>query len=173
MQGSRSSGKALSSTLESLSVLVTSLALSSRDVSSLKRWTLRHWTGPGIVQKEGRDDPERRLLVRAATEAFRRNGVRVGRVRTWLNIQKPDYSEGAYPDIYPHVHADTDGTTLVVYLDPGDVPAPLEILVDGEIVDTIYPESGRGVIIPNGVWHAVHKNRGTRDRVAAIVTAYP
>lgn len=62
---------------------------------------------------------------------------------------------------------------MVLYIDPGDVPAPLEVLSDDlEIEETIIPEAGKCVFIPNGVWHSVHKNRGTRPRVAMIVTGY-
>ncbi len=95
------------------------------------------------------------------------------RIRTWLNLQQPDLDKGKYDAGYPHVHHNEEGITLVIYLDPGDASAPLDVLTDDlEITETITPEVGKVVVIPNGIWHAVHKNRGQRDRVALIVTGY-
>lgn len=73
---------------------------------------------------------------------------------------------------YPHVHADPTALTLIHYIDPGDKPTPLEIFEAGNVTETIYPEESLTVFVPNGVWHGVRKNNGTRNRVAMIATAY-
>lgn len=101
-------------------------------------------------------------------------GMPPNRLRTWWNLQQPDATPGEYPDIYPHRHAISPGVTCILYLDPGDATSALEVLTDDlEVADTIVPEAGLAVIIPNGVWHRVYKNRGTRDRIALIAEGYP
>lgn len=88
-------------------------------------------------------------------------------------MQQPDHSDGLYDKGYPHVHANESATTLVLYLDPGDKPAPLDIFDGDDVVETIYPEAGNIVFIRNGIKHGVRKNLGKRPRVALIATAYP
>lgn len=140
----------------------------------LIEWILAHWQpGIGRVQETKEYSAERQLFLDLAAQAFRAQGVPVARIRTWFNVQIPDHSPGLYDVGYPHVHADTEAVTLVYYLDPGDDAAPLDVLEGEEVVETIAPEAGKIVFIPNGVWHAVHKNRGERDRIALIATAYP
>ena len=109
-------------------------------------------------------------LTALVTQAFDELGVSFVRLRTWLNLQPPETGSGYSPG-YPHVHHDTSATTIVLYLSAD--PSPLDILEDGEVVETIKPELGDMVCIPNGVWHAVHRNLSNENRVAAIVTAYP
>lgn len=130
------------------------------------------WKGLGRVERVEDDSPECRRFMDRAHKAFVEAGFPVKRIRTWVNVQVPSPGEGYDPG-YPHVHQDERALTLVHYIDPGDVPAPLDILDDGRVVETITPETNMTVFIPNGVWHAVHRNNGTRNRVAMIATAYP
>lgn len=94
----------------------------------------------------------------------------IKRLRTWTNIQHAEEGEG-YATGYPHVHHNENGTTLVLYLDPGDKPADLHIFDGEDVVERITPEKGKWVTIPNGVWHGVLKNHGSK-RVAMIATGY-
>jgi hypothetical protein len=136
-------------------------------------FVLGRWTGAGRVEQiESDDSPEHLKFMERAWRAFEDARFPIRRLRTWVNVQIPREGPGYDPG-YPHVHQRNDALTLVHYIDPGDVPAPLDIL-DGEtVVETIYPEANLTVFIPNGIWHAVRKNNGTRNRVAMIATAYP
>lgn len=109
--------------------------------------------------------------MECARASFTESGLAVVRLRTWVNVQMPCPGEG-YDAGYPHIHANTAGTTMVHYLDPGDVPAPLDIFDGEEVIETIYPEAGKTVYIPNGIKHGVRKNQGDLPRVAFIATAY-
>lgn len=130
------------------------------------------WKGIGRVEKVDDDSPERRRFVERSHRAFIEIGFPVARIRTWVNVMPPVSGTGYDPG-YPHVHQDDRALTLVHYIDPGDAPAPLDILDGDKVVETIIPEPNLTVFIPNGVWHAVHRNNGTRRRVAMIATAYP
>jgi len=150
------------------------------EIDRLIDWSRRHWKpGIGRVQETTDDSDERRIFVDLARQWFKDQGVACARIRTWFNIQKPDHEPGKYDHGYPHVHADSSATTLVYYLDPGDVPAELHVFADKPVngssrwVQEVMPEVGKVVFIPNGVWHGVVKNRGEEDRIALIATAYP
>lgn len=132
----------------------------------------RVWRGAGRVERVEDDSPERRRFAHRATLAFVQSGFPIARLRTWVNVQIPREGAGYDPG-YPHVHQDDTAMTLVHYIDPGDVDSPLDIIDDGQIVETITPEANMTVFIPNGIWHGVRKNNGTRNRVAMIATAYP
>lgn len=135
-------------------------------------YVARTWKGAGRVEIVSDDTPERQRFVERAHRAFTEAGFPVARIRTWVNVQVPRDGPGYDPG-YPHVHQDNRALTLVHYIDPGDVPAALDIL-DGEVVvETVVPEENLTVFIPNGVWHAVRRNNGARNRVAMIATAYP
>ena len=107
-----------------------------------------------------------------AHQAFVEAGFPVVSIRTWVNVQVPQEGDGYAPG-YPHIHSNERGLTLVHYIDPGDIPAPLDIMVDDAVVETIYPEQNLTVFMPNGMMHGVRKNNGSRNRVAMIATAYP
>lgn len=95
-------------------------------------------------------------------------------IKTWVSVQVPEDGDG-YAHGYPHTHEPADGVTLVHYLDPGDVPAALEIFSaeSDRVIEIIEPERGLTVFMANAVRHGVRKNRGTRDRVQLIATALP
>lgn len=135
-------------------------------------YVLRVWKGTGRVERQDDDSPERARFIARAWQAFEEAGYPIARLRTWVNLQIPREGPGYDPG-YPHVHQDERALTLVHYIDPGDAPAPLDILEGEQVVETVYPEANLTVFIPNGVWHAVRKNNGTRNRVAMIATAYP
>jgi len=147
-------------------------ALQTWEPLGLLAYVERVWTGAGRVERVEDDSPERKRFVERARRAFLEAGSPVARIRTWVNVQVPLAGTGYDPG-YPHVHQDATALTLVHYIDPGDVPAPLDILDDGRVVATVTPEANLTVFIPNGVWHAVRRNNGTRNRVAMIATAYP
>ena len=111
-----------------------------------------------------------------ATKAFQGKSIPARFVKTYISIQVPKdeapfaFKDG-YDDHYPHTHAPSDATTLIHYLQPGDKPAPLDVFEDGEVIETIYPEQGLTVFMPNNVWHGVRLNRGTTNRVQFIATA--
>lgn len=132
----------------------------------------RTWKNTGRVERVEDDSPERLRFVERSWQAFVDAGFPIARLRTWVNLQIPREGPGYDPG-YPHVHQDDRALTLVHYIDPGDVDAPLDILDGDTVIETIVPEPNMTVFIPNGVWHAVHKNNGTRPRVAMIATAYP
>lgn len=138
----------------------------------LLEYVERTWRGDGRVEKVDDDSPERKRFMERAWRAFVDAGFPIARLRTWVNVQIPRAGDGYDPG-YPHVHQNDAALTLVHYIDPGDAPAPLDILDGERVVETIHPEANLTVFIPNGVWHAVRKNNGTRNRVAMIATAYP
>lgn len=138
----------------------------------LLEYVERVWAGCGRVERVDDDSPERKRFIERAHKAFVEAGFPVVKIRTWVNVQVPMEGSGYDPG-YPHVHHDNQALTLVHYIDPGDVPACLDILDGDKVVETITPEANLTVFIPNGVWHAVHRNNGTRNRVAMIATAYP
>lgn len=162
-----------SSTVSPWRWLTTWSSLDSAAMDTLKKWATRNWQpGQGIVQKANQPTPEQKLWASEALRVSRQNGVAAVRARTWLNTQQPDSSDGAYPAIYPHRHA-KEGCTVILYLQPGDSPASLEILTDDlEFEASVAPEVGKVVLLKNGVWHRVHKNRGTTDRIALIAEVY-
>jgi hypothetical protein len=138
----------------------------------LLAYVLRVWRGTGRVERVEDDSPERLRFHARAWQAYVEAGFPVARIRTWVNVQVPCDGLGYDPG-YPHVHQDERALTLVHYIDPGDVPAPLDILGGDKVIETVTPEANLTVFIPNGVWHAVRRNNGTRPRVAMIATAYP
>lgn len=130
----------------------------------------RVWAGSGRVEQRKEDSPERLQFERRAREAFESLNFPVKTIKTWVSVQVPSQGDG-YCDEYPHVHYPLDGMTLVHYLSPGNRPAPLHIIVDGEVVEEIFPEPGLTVFMPNDLEHGVLHNRGTTNRVQMIATA--
>lgn len=137
----------------------------------LLEYVTRVWRGDGRVENVKDDSPELARFKERAHQAFVEAGFPVASIRTWVNVQIPREGEGYDPG-YPHVHTNERGLTLVHYIDPGDVPAPLDIIENDAIVETIYPEKDMSVFMPNGMVHGVRKNNGSRNRVAMIATAY-
>lgn len=136
-------------------------------------YVLRTWKGQGRVEQINEDEtPDHIRFRERAWRAFREVGFPICRLRTWVNVQIPREGPGYDPG-YPHVHQNERALTLVHYIDPGDVPASLDILDGEKVIETIVPEANLTVFIPNGILHAVRKNNGTRKRVAMIATAYP
>lgn len=128
----------------------------------------------GRVQEIPEEHPLKPLSLSVARQELEKSGVQAGRVRTWLNLQPPDPGDG-YSKGYPHVHQNPAGTTLVLYL--SENPSPLDILSGGPdtgtVLETLAPQAGDVIEIPNGIWHGAHRNQGPDDRVAMIVTGYP
>lgn len=129
----------------------------------------RKWKGLGRVEQV-KDDPEIYPFRDRARQAFEAQGITVNQIKTWVNCQVPKSGEG-YDDGYPHIHYPLNGTTLVHYLYPGNKPAPLDIFIDNEVVETVYPEPGLTVFMPNDLCHGVRKNNGTDNRLCMIATA--
>jgi len=130
----------------------------------------RTWVDGGRVQMIQEESKEANAFKERATQAFIDNNIPVKKVKTWVSIQVPKEGEG-YDIGYPHIHYPLNATTLVHYLQPGDNPAPLHIIVDDEVVEEVYPEQGLTVFMPNNLMHGVLKNNGTQDRIQLIATA--
>jgi hypothetical protein len=128
------------------------------------------WVEGGRVQQIKNGSKESIEFRERAERAFSEKGILFKHVKTWVSIQVPKEGEG-YDVGYPHIHYPLTGTTLVHYLEPGDNPAPLHIIVDDEVVEEVIPEAGLTVFMPNNLWHGVLKNNGTRNRVQMIATA--
>ncbi len=130
----------------------------------------------GRVQKDKTNSPIITEFRERSTKAFNDRGITTGKVWTYISIQVPKDSaslsfKDGYDDSYPHTHAPADATTLIHYLQPGDKPAPLDLFDGDEVVETIYPERGLTVFMPNNVMHGVRLNQGTTNRIQLIATA--
>lgn len=130
----------------------------------------RTWVEGGRVQQVKADTRESEEFRARAYSAFIAQDIPVKYVKAYISIQVPKEGEG-YDVGYPHIHYPLDATTLVHYLQPGDKPAPLHIIVDGEVVEEIIPEQGLTVFMPNNLYHGVLLNGGTQNRVQMIATA--
>jgi len=130
----------------------------------------RSWEGRGRVEQIKVETSESLAFKARATRAFEDHGIPVKTVKTYLSVQVPKTGDG-YDEHYPHIHYPLNATTLVHYLQPGDIPAPLNILEDGEVIESIVPEQGLTVFMPNSTWHGVLRNKGTVDRIQLIATA--
>lgn len=128
-----------------------------------------YWVEGGRVQQV-KDDPRVIPFKCRAKEAFDGLNISYSHIKTWVNCQVPKNGEG-YDIGYPHQHYPLKGTTLVHYLYPGNVPAPLDIFEDGKVVETVYPEVGLTVFMPNSLWHGVRLNNGTDNRLCMIASA--
>lgn len=128
------------------------------------------WKGNGRVELVNDDSPERIEFRERAKSAFISIGFPARTVKTYLSVQKPESGDG-YAEQYPHVHYPLDGLTLVHYMQPGDLPAPLDIFDGDNVIETIIPEPGLTVFIPHNVLHGARKNNGTIDRIQLIATA--
>ena len=128
------------------------------------------WKGNGRVEEIHHHSPVSLQFKERAERAFSEYGLTFSRVKTYISIQVPKDGTG-YDDGYPHIHYPLDAITLVHYLQPGDVPAPLHIF-DGEtVIEEVYPEPGLTVFMPNDLKHGVLKNNGTINRIQLIATA--
>ena len=132
------------------------------------------WQRIGRVELVNDDSKERIAFRERARLAFISQGIPVSFVKTYLSVQEPEEGEG-YASQYPHIHYPLDATTLIHYLQPGDVPAPLDVFdgteEPGDVVETIYPEPGLTVFMPHTTWHGARKNNGTTNRIQLIATA--
>lgn len=128
------------------------------------------WNGSGRVQKDYTDALEITQFRERASQGFKDQGVSFKHVKSYISIQLPGSGVG-YDDHYPHTHAPSTATTLIHYLQPGDVPAPLDIFEGEEVIETIYPEPGLTVYVPNSTMHGVRINQGTTPRIQMIATA--
>lgn len=130
--------------------------------------------GQGRVERIVDEHPVRLAFQKRAEEEFTKRGIGYNYVKTYLSVQKPVEGPG-YDVGYPHIHVPLTGTTLIHYLDPGDVPAPLHILdaEDGNVIMEFFPEPGKTVFIRHDVWHGVLKNQGTKPRIQIIASAIP
>ena len=106
-----------------------------------------------------------------AREALKRQGFPVKALTSWINTHLPT-TEVGYERGYPHTHKNNDGLVLIHYLLPGDKPAPLDVFEGDEIVETIYPEPGLTLYMPDGVKHGARKNNGTTNRVCFVVMGH-
>lgn len=127
-------------------------------------WARAAWVPGGRVQQQKDDHPARLSFVEAAASAFK-GRCSFRHIKTWVSVQKPEFG-GGYAYGFPHTHQPAHGLTLVHYLQPGDMPAPLII---GE--HRVIPEPGLTVFMPNTLEHGVLKNNGTLDRIQLIATA--
>lgn len=130
----------------------------------------RTWQGRGRVELVADETPERLAFHAKAKEAFLAQNIPTRMVKTYLSCQLPEKGDG-YAEQYPHIHHPLSATTLVHYLQPGDIPAPLDIFEGDQVVETIVPEAGLTVFIPNSTMHGVRKNQGTMPRIQLIATA--
>lgn len=128
------------------------------------------WKGIGRVEEIKEETTESIEFKARAEQAFSGIGIQYIRVKTYLSVQVPRGGDG-YDEGYPHIHYPLDATTLVHYMQPGDVPAPLDIFRDGEVIETVYPIPGLTVFMPNDLMHGVRKNSGTTNRIQLIATA--
>lgn len=130
----------------------------------------RMWKGNGRVEKITDDSPERLSFQSRAKQAFESRGIPCETTKTWVNVQVPNDRDG-HAEGYPHTHWPQTAFTLVHYLYPGDKPAPLDVFEGNEVIETIYPETGLTVFMPNSLLHGVRNNRGKENRIAMIATA--
>lgn len=132
----------------------------------------RTWEGRGRVEQIKVQTEESRAFRTRARRAFTNRGIPCKHVKTYLSTQVPVEGEG-YDEQYPHIHYPLNATTLIHYLQPGDVPAPLDVLESetGVVIETIYPEQGLTVFMPHKIWHGARKNHGTQNRIQLIATA--
>lgn len=128
------------------------------------------WSGTGRVELVKDDSSCRLEFLEAAEKAFTRNKIPYSYVKTYLSIQVPAEGEG-YDEGFPHIHYPLHGTTLIHYLQPGDIPSPLHIFDGDEVVEEIFPEPGLTVFVPHNIYHGVPKNKGTTDRIQLIASA--
>jgi hypothetical protein len=136
----------------------------------VKRSWIPDLQGDGRVQQIKYDSKESQEFKERAAVAFSNYGLTFRTVKTYLSIQIPKQGAG-YDDGYPHIHYPLNATTLVHYLQPGDVPAPLHIFDDEKVIEEFYPEKGWTVFMANDLKHGVLKNNGTIDRIQLIATA--
>lgn len=129
-----------------------------------------NWVDGGRVQQIKIQTDISLSFRERAKKAFDDMNIPTKQIKTWISIQVPKQGEG-YDVGYPHIHYPLDGTTLVHYLQPGDVPAPLDIFEDDEVIETIYPEQGMTVFMPNNLRHGVRLNKGKTNRIQMIATA--
>jgi len=133
-------------------------------------YVIRTWQGVGRVEQIKTDTPESIEFKERAFEAFFNQGIDFRYVKAYISIQVPKDGTG-YDDGYPHIHYPLDAITLVHYLQPGDVPAPLHIFEGETVIEEVYPEPGLTVFMPNDLKHGVLKNNGTINRIQLIATA--
>jgi hypothetical protein len=124
----------------------------------------------GILTKMTGKFPEFENVAKAA---LLRQGFPVKTLTSWINTHQPTAGVG-YEKGYPHAHKNNDGLVLIHYLLPGDVPAPLDVFEreGGPIEESIYPEPGLTLYMPDGVWHGARKNNGTTNRVCFVIMGH-
>ena len=132
----------------------------------------RTWEGRGRVEQIKVQTEESLAFRDRAKRAFKERRVIFSHVKTYLSTQVPEKGEG-YAELYPHIHYPLTATTLIHYLQPGDIPAPLDVLESetGAVIETIFPEKGLTVFMPHTTWHGARKNHGIENRIQLIATA--
>ena len=133
-------------------------------------YVTRTWQGKGRVEQIKDDSPESIEFKERAFKAFFNQGIDFRYVKAYVSIQVPKDGIG-YDEGYPHIHYPLDAITLVHYLQPGDVPAPLHIFDGDTVIEEVCPEPGLTVFMPNNLKHGVLKNNGTINRTQLIATA--
>ena len=133
-----------------------------------RQYVLERWEGRGRVEQI--KDDSLSDFREAAKQAFIRQGFPVKQVKTWINCMVPEDGEG-YSTGYPHVHYPLTGLTLVHYLDTGEGDTTLDIFDGDKVVERVHPEQGLTVFMPNDLKHGVHRNTGSKKRLALIATA--
>lgn len=133
-----------------------------------RQYVLERWEGRGRVEQI--KDDSLSDFRETAKQAFLRQGYPVKQVKTWINCMIPEEGEG-YSEGYPHVHYPLTGMTLVHYLDTGEGDTTLDIFEGDEVIETVHPEKGLTVFMPNSLKHGVHKHNGKTKRLAVIATA--
>ena len=126
----------------------------------------------GRVSRTDDDHPARLEFKERARQAFDEKEISYSYIKTYVSIQSPSEG-GGYDPGYPHQHSPLSGTSLIHYLQPGDVPAPLHVLDDekGSVIFEYFPERGMTVFMPHHLWHGVLKNHGKEDRIQIIASA--
>lgn len=128
----------------------------------------RSWQGKGRVELVHDDAPERVEFEKRARQAFLEQDIPCSRIKTYLSVQLPGKGCG-YDTGYPHTHEPSYAVTLVNYLQPA--PAALDIFDGDTVIESILPEIGMTVFIPNHVKHGVRINQSDQSRIQFIATA--
>lgn len=135
-------------------------------------YVVQNWTGIGRVQQVKGDSEVRLSFLDEATKTLKSLGAPARNVKTYISVQKPSSDDGYAPG-YPHTHEPPAGVALVHYLQPGDLPAALDIFDGDKVVESITPEVGLTVVFANTILHGVKNHRGAQDRIQMIATGTP
>jgi len=101
------------------------------------------------------NDDSIKFFLDKAEQVFRDKGVKFKYVKTFINVMLPEEGNG-YASGYPHVHYPLNGSSFIHYMD--DSETRLNCIVDGEIIETIYPKKGLTVFFPNDLSQGQQKS---------------